>query len=151
VRSRPSNEVEDLTTGLARKIWQKLTILYAIGAGVRRRGIASGRGLTAPDEEALLRHRKYGIEKAESRAPPEGEAEARCWASHPTAIDPVPDADVEGGQDAAEGRAAPRGVHELQHVATKAGYLVCRSRGRRRRGRDELQPCRRGRSQRGRR
>jgi hypothetical protein len=24
------NEVEDLTTGLARKIWQKLTILYAM-------------------------------------------------------------------------------------------------------------------------
>jgi hypothetical protein len=27
------NEVEDLTTGLARKIWQKLTILYAMEAG----------------------------------------------------------------------------------------------------------------------
>jgi hypothetical protein len=25
------NEVEDLTTGLSRKIWQKLSILYAMG------------------------------------------------------------------------------------------------------------------------
>jgi hypothetical protein len=27
------NEVEDLTTGLARKIWQKLTILYSMSPG----------------------------------------------------------------------------------------------------------------------
>ena len=27
------NEVEDLTTGLSRKIWQKLMILYAMGPG----------------------------------------------------------------------------------------------------------------------
>jgi hypothetical protein len=27
------NEVEALTTGLSRKIWQKLTILYSMGEG----------------------------------------------------------------------------------------------------------------------
>jgi hypothetical protein len=50
VALRGVNEIEDLTTGLSRKIWQKLMILYAL------EGEAGGRGLRRPeDDEAATR------------------------------------------------------------------------------------------------
>ena len=50
VALRAVNEIEDLTTGLSRKIWQKLMILYAL------EGEAAGHRPTRPeDDEAVPR------------------------------------------------------------------------------------------------
>ena len=118
------NEVEALTTGLSRKIWQKLSILYAMGE----------RGLTGADEEALLRPEEVGDrEGREQRPDPEGEAQAHVL-GHPAHRDRArADPGVEGGQDPAEGRPAARGVDELAARGRRRPGTGCRSRGRTRR------------------
>ena len=45
---RTVTEIEDLTTGLSRKIWQKLMVLYAI------EGQAGGRSLHRPESDRAL-------------------------------------------------------------------------------------------------
>ena len=125
--------------GLSRKIWQKLTILYADGLGCPLRG---GPDRRPPGRrKRLSAHRKYGIAKALSAAPaPKAARKPSCWAIQPTAIEPVPMPVSKAARMPPKAEPRREGSTNFSTWPTKAGYWLPKPRPKTAAAEHELQP-----------